>query len=175
MGCSKSERGCMKHPTTTRSPGVCSACLRERLSQLSDSSNRRTTTFGVVGGGAGYSFFSSSTAYSYDSSSGGASPARGRRHHRHASELMGSIALFFSVGGGGGGLKKSRSIAVVPRRSGLDGNFISRGGGVSQRDLGEGKSGKKKGGFWSKLLGNTGKRNKEVNKNFRESFRVSKF
>ena len=151
MGWSESGRGCMRHPTTNRSTGVCSDCLRERLSQISDSSNRKTTTFGE---NSGYSFFSS------NSSAGSASPARGRKHHRNASEVMGSIALFFSVGGGGGGgLKKSRSIAFVPRTC------------VDHNAFGEDKSGKKKSGFWSKLLGNSGKRNKD-DKKFRTSFRV---
>ncbi|XP_062099986.1 uncharacterized protein LOC133805850 [Humulus lupulus] len=165
MGWSESERGCKRHPTANRTPGVCSDCLRERLSQLSDSFNRRTTTFGPTADG--YPFFSSSsTAFTSHYSSGGASPARGTKHHRNASEMMGSIALFFSVGGGGGGLKKSRSIAFIPKRS------SSTAGGLDDHGFRpEGKTGKKKSGFWSKLLGNTGKRNKEAT-NFRESFRI---
>ncbi|XP_030497955.1 uncharacterized protein LOC115713605 [Cannabis sativa] len=164
MGWSESERGCKRHPTTKLTPGVCSDCLRERLSQLSDSFNRRTTSFGPASA-AGYSFFSSSsTAFSSHYSSRGASPARGGKHHRNASEMMGSIALFFSVGGGGGGLKKSRSIAFIPKRSSAGGLDDHHGFHA------EGKNGKKKSGFWSKLLGNTGKKNKEA-RNFRESFR----
>ncbi|GLU16145.1 hypothetical protein SLE2022_325940 [Rubroshorea leprosula] len=47
----KPTMGCKKHPKHRQSPGVCSLCLREKLSHLSTSSSRRRPVFiweGVV-------------------------------------------------------------------------------------------------------------------------------
>lgn len=138
MGRSESQHGCKKHGNEKQLPGVCSSCLRERLSQLQSSSYRNTIG---GGGGGGYSFSSSlysSPPYSaVNSYSTYVSPIY-RRHHRRASEMMGSISFTLKVGNG---LKKSRSIAFITRKEEVAG------------------CGKKKGGFWSKLLWSTGKRN----------------
>lgn len=128
MGRSESQHGCKKHENEKQLPGVCSSCLRERLSQLPASSNRINT----IGGGR-YSCSSSLSA----------SPIY-LRHHRRDSEKMGSISFTLKVGHG---LKKSRSIA-----------FITRSG----REEEVAGCGKKKGGFWSKLLWSSGKTNKDV-------------
>ncbi|KAF8377332.1 hypothetical protein HHK36_030709 [Tetracentron sinense] len=117
MGRSESELRCKKHLENKQSPGVCSSCLIERLSQLSNSNSISP-------------FASSSSPYS----SAFSSPIR---HRRMASETTGSISFVISDKNG---LIKSRSMAFVP---GI------RGGE------------KKKGGFWSKLLGSTSKRSKE--------------
>ncbi|GMN33888.1 hypothetical protein TIFTF001_004392 [Ficus carica] len=160
MGWSESVHGCKKHPTLNKTPGVCSSCLRERLFQLADSSNKRKTTT-TIRLGTGYRNDNNSfSASDFPSSDGGASPVR--RHLRNASEAMANF--LFS---GGGGLRKSRSIAVVPRSASLRfGSEVVKKGSV-------GNNGKKKGGFWSKLInGATGKRKNEVLKHsmtFRES------
>lgn len=44
MGWSEMEGRCNKHPKHRQSPGVCSFCLRERLSHLSSSSSSSTNT-----------------------------------------------------------------------------------------------------------------------------------
>ncbi|XP_059433259.1 uncharacterized protein LOC132166459 [Corylus avellana] len=132
MGRSESQHGCKKHGNEMQLPGVCSSCLRERLSQLQSSSYRNT-----IGGGGGYSCSSSPPYSAVNSSSTYVSPIY-RRHHRRASEMMGSISFTLKVGNG---LKKSRSIAFITRKEEVAG------------------CGKKKGGFWSKLLWSTGKRN----------------
>ncbi|GFY85866.1 hypothetical protein Acr_04g0006040 [Actinidia rufa] len=96
---------CKKHPKHRQSPGVCSVCLGERLSQLSTGLRAKTTL--VIKASSCTS--SSSSSLSSLSSSGEVSPV----HHR---------------------FRKSRSLAFV----------------VGAR--GEDREGKKKGGFWSKLL-----------------------
>lgn len=138
MGWSESKQGCRKHPNEKQLPGVCSSCLRERLSQLQPSSNKKT-----IGSVGGYSC-SSSPSYSPASSSIYVSPVyRRHHHHRRLSEKMGSISFTLNVSQG---LKKSKSIAFVTR---------TRAEEVAA-------SAKKKGGFWSKLLKSTRKRTKEV-------------
>lgn len=154
--------GCKKHQSMKKpSPGVCSFCLRDRLSQLCAPNN--TTTFTVGDYYHNNSFPSSSSSQSssiYDVVDG--SPGRRQRqlkkqnhhhhrhHHRNASEVMGSMSLMLSSRNDGGcGLKKSRSLA-----------FVAKAGDLGDHDR-EVKSGshekknnnKKGGGFWSKLLG----------------------
>lgn len=121
---------CKKHSIHKQLQGVCPFCLRERLSQL----------LAAAASQVSHSLpppppsQSSSPANYYSppaSSSNNKSP---RGHNRNASDISGSISFMLSVGSSGG-LKKSRSLAFVPR------NFV-----------GELKTGKKKKGFWSKLL-----------------------
>lgn len=142
MGRSESQQGCKKHENEKKLPGVCSSCLRERLSQLPASSNK----INAIGGGrySCSSSLSSSPLYPAASSSTYVPPIFGRRHRR-ASEKMGSISFTLKVSNG---LKKSRSIAFITSSTRAD------------EVAGSGK--KKGGGFWSKLLWSTGKRNKDV-------------
>lgn len=126
---------CKKHPQHKQQPGVCSCCLREKLSKI----NGTTTTIASI----------ASSLSSSASSSNCASP-RGRVGHRRiTSDVAGGhysfVTLAAAGGGGEGGLKKSRSIA-----------FVARGGRVGIN----GK--KKKEGFWSKLIRSTGKRTNRV-------------
>ncbi|XAR48539.1 hypothetical protein NMG60_11031390 [Bertholletia excelsa] len=124
---------CKRHPKHQQSPGVCSLCLRERLSQLSTSNPRKAS--GLVNK---YLSFSSSSSdlspLSSHCSSYQLSPVRLR--HRRATEAKGwSGALL--LGRSRKELKKSRSLACVAR----------------EREREEGREGiKKKSGFWSKLL-----------------------
>lgn len=147
MGWSESGgEGCVKHPNMNQSAGVCSCCLRERLSQLCASNNMKTAM-----GAYYYSNNEKSNSFSSLSRSPSSicdetsSASRRRRHHhrRNVSEVMGSFSFMLSVGSG---LKKSRSIAFVAK----------------PHDFGEVKSGKSKlAGFWSKLLRTKGKRNRD--------------
>ena len=128
---------CKKHPEQEQLPGVCSACLRERLFQLYGCKSQNNTSMNMMGVySCSSSRSSSSPPYSSASSSTHISPKRGSNHHRRASEVTAEIAMVI----GGGGLKKSRSIAVVPS---------GRGGDIGKT---------KKEGFWSKLLGPRGDR-----------------
>ncbi|XP_060184186.1 uncharacterized protein LOC132613907 [Lycium barbarum] len=128
---------CKKHPQHKQQPGVCSCCLREKLSKING-----TSTIATI----------SSIPSSLSSSaslSNCASPRGGVGHRRITSDVTGGhysfITLAATGGGGGEGLKKSRSIA-----------FVARGGRVGIN----GK--KKKEGFWSKLIRSTGKRTKRA-------------
>ncbi|KAA8538121.1 hypothetical protein F0562_027729 [Nyssa sinensis] len=131
MGRSKPDGRCKKHPKHLQSPGVCSVCLGERLSQLSASSSRTTTTTMVTSSNSASSLSSLSSLSSHYSPSE-LSPVRHR--YRNASAAKGSSMSFLKISGKNV-LTKSRSMAFVTR-------------------LREGKlkDGKKKGGFWSKLL-----------------------
>ncbi|XP_050371369.1 uncharacterized protein LOC126789256 [Argentina anserina] len=176
MGWSESERGlCKKHPEVKQFPGaVCSTCLSEKLSQLyappSFSDVKVTADF------LGYGFLPihsrSSSNYTSASISPRASPPvsnPGRRglHRRNASEVMGrSVSFMFSSNGTKGGehhglMKKSRSVAVVTKS----------GGSHSFGDQGVMKSGKKKRGFWSKLIKGTGRKTKQVLKHSKIALR----
>lgn len=116
---------CRKHPKHRQSPGVCSICLREKLSNLSSNSSRCTATT--------ITSSSSSSSLSPYSSSGSSyvSPM-----HGHAKR-----PLSFLMSSSKNVLTKSRSMAVWPR--------------MKER---EGMDGKKRGGFWSKLIGSRSKR-----------------
>ncbi|KAM5577157.1 hypothetical protein ABKV19_007814 [Rosa sericea] len=176
MGWSESERGlCKKHPEVKQFPGaVCSTCLSEKLSQLyaPSSISDRNLTADFLGYGFLPIHSCSSSNYSSASSSPRASPPvinPGRRghHQRNASEVMGrSISFMFSSdgtkqGGGHGLMKKSRSVAVVTRSAGSH----SFGDQVVM------KSGKKKRGFWSKLIRGTGRKTKQVFKHSKSALR----
>ncbi|XP_059636324.1 uncharacterized protein LOC132278532 [Cornus florida] len=129
MGRSKTDLRCKKHPKHRQSPGVCSVCLKERLSQLSTSSSSRTTTTLVA------SSCSSSSSLSSLSSQYSSSESSPVHHHRYysGSEAKGSFSLLMRSSKNV--LTKSRSVAFVTRNM-----------------RGEAKDGKKKGGFWSKLI-----------------------
>ncbi|CAH9110570.1 unnamed protein product [Cuscuta europaea] len=139
MEWSKPEAICRRHPDHKQPSGVCSCCLRERLSKIS----------GAVSVSSGTSL-SSSPAENCDYYSASSSSASGcgtpRGHRRITSDVAGRFS-FLSIGSGGceGRLKKSRSIAFAARKQGR-----GRGGG------------KKNEGFWSKLIKSTGKRTKKV-------------
>ncbi|CAL5384039.1 unnamed protein product [Camellia sinensis] len=90
--------GCKKHPKHQQSPGVCSVCLREKLSQLSTTSRINTKTKD-----SSCSSLSSLSSLSSHYSSSESSPVHDR----------------FSLGSEANGLRnvlrKSKSMAVVNR------------------------------------------------------------
>ncbi|XVF61560.1 hypothetical protein PTKIN_Ptkin08bG0139700 [Pterospermum kingtungense] len=153
MGFSESGYGCKKHPYHEEKQGVCPSCLRERLSRLCSSASSKDGNSRVAPSSSPSQSFSPAD-YSSASSSNSASPAVAaaaarhlKFHKRNGSGAMGTMGMgssSFTVNvGASNGLKKSRSMAFVPRN--FDGHE-------------EAKVGKKKKGFWSKLLGFKGKK-----------------
>ncbi|KAK6258830.1 Protein OCTOPUS-like - like 1 [Theobroma cacao] len=136
MGLSEADHGCKKHPHHQEKQGVCPSCLRERLSRLCSASHKEVSR---VSPSCSTSLPFSPAYFSSASSSKSASPARHSLHKPHGPVVMGSLSFMVKVGNG---LKKSRSIAFVPRN--LDDEEV--------------KDGRKKKGFWSKLLGFKGKK-----------------
>ncbi|XVE83098.1 hypothetical protein DITRI_Ditri16bG0060100 [Diplodiscus trichospermus] len=148
MGISESGHGCKNHPQHQEKQGVCPSCLREKLSRLCSASNEEANSRVHAPSCSPSMSFSPADYSSVSSSNSATSPARHRNlHKRNGSWVMGIMgsSSSFKVMVGTNGLKKSRSIAFVPR------NF----------DVEEVKNGKKKKGFWSKLLRIKGK-NKDV-------------
>ncbi|KAK8663827.1 hypothetical protein V6N13_083632 [Hibiscus sabdariffa] len=146
MGFSESSHGCKIHPHHHPNQGVCPSCLRERLSSLSWIGSTQHTSFSFSPG-----YYSALSSIS-------TSPSQRHRdsHKRNGFEksigIMGSSSSSsssFTVKFDVSGVKKSRSIAFVPR------NFD----GEEEEEVKNGK--KKEKGFWSKLLRFKGK-NKDV-------------
>ncbi|KAE8671514.1 hypothetical protein F3Y22_tig00111947pilonHSYRG00179 [Hibiscus syriacus] len=130
MGLSKSE--CKIHPSQHQNQGVCPSCLRERLSSLCSTPLNESTRLAP--------YYASNSA----------SPAPRRiSHRRNGSEVMGVArsSSFMVKVGDNYGLKKSRSIAFVPRK-------------VDDEDVQnrKKKKNKERKGFWSKLLRLKGKK-----------------
>ncbi|CAI9758129.1 unnamed protein product [Fraxinus pennsylvanica] len=123
-GKSKANAPCKKHPKHRQSPGVCSICLSEKLSQLSTNSSSRSK---IPSSSSSYlsSLSSSSNISSYSS------PVTGSIF-RMASVARGPMSSLKSTGKNM--LKKSRSMAFIFQRRKEENN------------------GKNKSGFWSKLL-----------------------
>ncbi|KAM7520800.1 hypothetical protein LguiB_019762 [Lonicera macranthoides] len=120
---------CKKHPKHRQSPGVCSVCLREKLSQLS--SNMRKNTASMAS-----SCSSSSSLSSLSSSNVSSLSSPVHRTHFVGVEAKGRYVSFLKSGKSVL-LTKSRSMAFdVPMRvrEGVD-------------------HGKQKSGFWSRLIG----------------------
>ncbi|KAK8501046.1 hypothetical protein V6N13_109981 [Hibiscus sabdariffa] len=101
---------CKKHPKHRQSPGVCSLCLKEKLSRLpASSSSRRPTSATVIAS----SCSSSSSLSSYCSSSSASSHSSSPMHRcRFPNEGRDGLSLFL-IGGGKKMLTKSRSVAFV--------------------------------------------------------------
>ncbi|KAK7275796.1 hypothetical protein RIF29_16920 [Crotalaria pallida] len=142
---------CKKHPKHHQSPGVCSLCLREKLTQLSSSiSSRRIPTSSTTACSSTSSSLSS--YYSSCSSSSCASPMHGR--FRFATEgKSGSNSVPFFMMSGKQGIIKSRSMIFGPIR-----RRDHREGGVDHVN----KSSANKSGFWLKLLHPKSKRMEDL-------------
>ncbi|KAG8632905.1 hypothetical protein MANES_18G064000v8 [Manihot esculenta] len=109
---SRPDGKCKKHPKHTQSPGVCSICLTEKLSQLSTSCSSHTTSSSTVMD----SVSSSSSLSSYSSSSCSSSSSPMHRYYRYGRD-QGKRSLSFLVNGKNV-LTKSRSLIFVTRTRG---------------------------------------------------------
>ncbi|KAI3462202.1 hypothetical protein Pfo_018865 [Paulownia fortunei] len=130
-GRSKANAPCKKHPKHRQSPGVCSICLSEKLSQLTntDGSSRAKAANSPSSSSSYLSSLSSSNASSYSS------PVVNYTS-RVDSEARKYMRVFKNIAGQDV-LKKSRSTAfILQRRKEEDEN---------------GKNIEMKRGFWSKL------------------------
>lgn len=143
---------CKKHPKHQQPPGVCSICLKEKLTKLSNTSgsSRRTST---TMGSATPSTTSSVSSYysSTDTSSCSSPPVEARnRFADHEGEKGSSVANWLLGDGGESDyvLKKSRSLAnYFPRRL------------RSKKESEEEKKGRR---FWARLLRPISKRKEET-------------
>ncbi|KAK2995348.1 hypothetical protein RJ640_006568 [Escallonia rubra] len=127
---------CRRHPKHQQSPGVCSICLGERLSQLSTSLRSTTSTMLMAStacSSSTTSFSSLSSTYSSNASSACSSPM----HRNYRLGLEGKRYTMSLLRSGKNVLMKSKSLAFVSRR---------------RDQAGVDDDGKKKGGFWSKLV-----------------------
>ncbi|GAB2254089.1 hypothetical protein Droror1_Dr00021898 [Drosera rotundifolia] len=137
MGISPNDQNCPKHPNLKQIPGVCSSCLREKLSKLTPS----THTFPDFSSAA--IFHSSSPEFSP------VAPPPGGGHRRIVSAaMMGKMT-------GIGSLKKSRSVACGGRMR-RDCEEEEEEGEMIELDLSESK--KKRSGFWWRLIRSTSKK-----------------
>ncbi|KAI5654895.1 hypothetical protein M9H77_32082 [Catharanthus roseus] len=133
---SKPNSICKKHPKHHQSPGVCSICLREKLTQLSKNKKNKVAARSSCSSLSSLSSSSSPSQCSSCASSSCSSPAAIR------SDMKGGRSLIFSRGERSDQLIKSRSMAAAA---------------VTQRIREkEGKSknrhGKRKSNFWSKFI-----------------------
>lgn len=133
---------CKKHPKHKQSPGVCSICLGERLSQLS--SSKKTTKKALRTPSSSSSLSSLSSCDSSSNASSCASPVRRRNYGGMGRSEGKGYVSFFKVSGKNIILTKSRSMEFYPRRP--------------DREHVNDDYRKKKGGFWSKLIGSRGKK-----------------
>ncbi|KAI3685289.1 hypothetical protein L6452_34530 [Arctium lappa] len=137
---SSTTTSCKKHPKHRQSPGICSLCLRERLSKISSSSSRAVTN---VSSSSSSSISSVSSVYSSNNSSNAssytASPMQNYRNRRKINnDLEGKGYLYFlKKNTKGTVLKKSRSMAFVSDQKNV----------MQDQEINE------KVGFWSKLMG----------------------
>ncbi|KAL5190437.1 hypothetical protein HKD37_04G009874 [Glycine soja] len=130
---------CKKHPNHRQSPGVCSLCLRHKLSQLSSASMRKTT---LISSCRSSSTSSSLSSYCSSSSSSCASPTLPFPFHKDSKSGSNSVSIFL-LSAKHGGVLKTGSMSVLATRRRTKG-----GGGDGDGD----DRNKKKTGFWSKLL-----------------------
>lgn len=148
---------CKKHPKHRQSPGVCSVCLREKLTKLPSTSSSRATT--VRNASTCSSTCSSLSSLSSECSSNAScysSPMhhhsyRGRRPRRQEVGLEGKAGNFLSFlkmsikNDNKIVLTKSRSMAFVEERERISmDNNNNNHGIVKKKNKGE--------GFWSKLI-----------------------
>ncbi|KAK6127481.1 hypothetical protein DH2020_038776 [Rehmannia glutinosa] len=122
---------CKKHPKHTQSPGVCSICLSEKLSKLSNTNNKKS-------GKSQFSSYSSSylssMSSSYDASYNSSPNIKlNMRVFRKNDTILSGQEMF---------MKKSKSMAFA-----------------LQRRKEEEKNVETKRGFWSKLLPRKNKKN----------------
>lgn len=127
---SKANSPCKKHPKHRQSPGVCSICLKEKLSQLSSSDSSSSSSRAARSRSSSSSLSSYASSLSSSNASSRSSPAVDFRRRLEPDARNSSIRFF----------NKSRSMAFAMRR----------------RKEEPDRSGEEiaivKGGFWSRLL-----------------------
>ncbi|PRQ21719.1 hypothetical protein RchiOBHm_Chr7g0242321 [Rosa chinensis] len=144
---------CKKHPKHQQPPGVCSICLKEKLTKLSNSSGSSRRTSKTMGSATPSTTSSLSSYYSSTDASSCSSPpaeARNFRFADHEREKGSSVANWLLGEGGESDyvLKKSRSLAnYFPRRQ------------RSTKETGEEKKSRR---FWSRLLRPISKRKEDT-------------
>ncbi|MED6112088.1 hypothetical protein PIB30_058572 [Stylosanthes scabra] len=154
--------GCKDHPNDKNLPGVCSSCLRDKLSQLYTNNNIDNNFIDPTPYFYPYppssppspqQLFSSDddgVGVSADASSNKilSRNNRGNKFRRNASHAAGDSVSCMVSFNYGLNLKKSRSLA-----------FATRGRVIREREVsGERWGRKKKDGFWSKVLKLTNKK-----------------
>ncbi|CAJ2667889.1 unnamed protein product [Trifolium pratense] len=122
---------CKEHPNDKQLPGVCSSCLRDKLSQLYTKNPIESLYY--------CSPSSPATPQAIDDGSTNHGSSRSRRFRRNASHATGSASCMISFNHALN-LKKSKSLAAVSRNR------------VRDRDVVGGGRGRKKDGFWSMVL-----------------------
>ncbi|KAF5188796.1 hypothetical protein FRX31_021617 [Thalictrum thalictroides] len=153
-GWSETDIKCKKHPKQRQSPGVCSACLRERLSQLSTHNNKITTA-------SSCSSSLSTSVYSSGATSSYSSPIHHHHHHRAGSMSM-KGPISFLIRGNDDGLMRSKSMAFVARE-GMDNGMDRR---INKKKT-------KKSGFWSKLINGSSVKRKHMKEMMKQSKQVN--
>lgn len=123
---------CKEHPNDKQLPGVCSSCLRDKLSNLYSKNPIDSLYYCSPSSPA------SPQPIDDASTNHGSSSHRSRRFRRNASQATSTASCMISFNHALN-LKKSKSLAVVSRNR------------VRERDVGGGR-GRKKDGFWSKVL-----------------------
>lgn len=173
MGFAESDSSkCRRHPYQKQLPGVCSCCLREKLTKLSisPSFNKRSTTF-ISDDTSSYT---SSPPYSTASSSSVTTTTTrkspGHRHRRNGSEAYVSVGMVLN-----NGFKKSRSVSCAPlsktKLIGANFDCVNNdkviGAKINKSFMEGGKivedgNMKKKSGFLKKLIHSTSKKTRGV-------------
>lgn len=138
--------GCKDHPNDKQLPGVCSSCLRDKLSQLTTLIDPHCCSPSSPTSPQAQPFSHASLNY--------VTPAYPRRLHRNASHATSSVSCMLSFNYELN-LKKSKSLAFASRNR------------LKERDIVSGGRGRKKDGFWSKVLKLTRKDTKEAFMNSR--------
>ncbi|KAG5543941.1 hypothetical protein RHGRI_016632 [Rhododendron griersonianum] len=133
---SNSQTRCKKHPKHQQSPGVCSICLGERLSQISTSSSSSSRRAVEAYCSSSSSSSLSSLSSSSRCSTSELSPVHHQHHHHHRVRS-----------GTGAGVKWSKNNYMVFGKS----RSMAFVGEVGERIF-KNKSSSSSSGFWSKLL-----------------------
>ncbi|KAK3230945.1 hypothetical protein Dsin_002826 [Dipteronia sinensis] len=116
----KPDLRCKKHPKHHQSPGVCSVCLREKLSQLSSCSSSSSSSRATIFAATSCSSSSASSYYSSSCSSvsSSSSPVHFTTTSNHRRKGKNSLSLLLFGGKNKNNvLTKSRSMAFVPRNT----------------------------------------------------------
>ncbi|KAE9604790.1 hypothetical protein Lal_00010810 [Lupinus albus] len=142
-------RGCKDHPNDNKVPGVCSFCLRDKLSLLYNNNNNNNNNLNdsLCSSPQAQQLFTPIT----NASSNHVTLAHGRRLGRNASHATNHVSCMISFKHELD-LKKSKSHAFASRTR------------IRERDVG-GVHDRKKDGFWSKVIKLTRKDSKEASIN----------